>query len=279
MLEDKKKLADSNAFITQRKNRRMMDSFEKSKNRLFFLALITGIIIVTAIYFSLDISRIYSVSVINNHYLDKSEILSLSGIGKDDRYLLTLSSTVENRIKGNPFIKDCKVRHLDGNVIQIAVEEKKVIGYYNTTDGGYYILDDDSRVLMDSDNIHIISSVPCITGFTEEDITLMIKNLVNCDYSIINEISEIHNYPDLKYQNVELIMRDGNYIFTSMYGLDILNHYFDIESSYLSSEESCYYFEDISGNAYTSACPWNVPPEEETPADETATDTAADTTA
>ena len=130
------------------------------------------------------------------------------------------------------------------------------------SDHGFFILEDGNRIEMTNDNIHIISNVPLISGFNDEELSLIAKNFADCDYLIINEISEIHKYPELKYQDVELVMRDGNYIFTSVYGLNILNHYYDIESSYMSVENSCYYFEDISGNAYTSACPW-VPKVEE----------------
>ena len=73
---------------------------------------------------------------------------------------------------------------------------------------------------------------------------------------MINEISEIHYYPNLKFQDHELIMRDGNYIFTSVYGINRINKYYDIIASHYVDKNSCYYIEDISGTAYTSACPW-----------------------
>lgn len=262
MLEEQKKILDDNKFLNIRKNARIMDAYHKSKNKLFFLSVVTGFLIVCAIYFTLDISSIYSISVRSNNYLTKDEIVSLSGLNTSRKFLLTSASSVENKIRQNPFVKDVKVKKLDGSIIEINIEEKKVIGYCSGADHGFYLLDDDTRIDMTNENIHIIASVPLISGFNDEELTLMVKNFVDCDYAIINEISEIHKYPELKYQDVELIMRDGNYIFTSMYGLNILNHYYDIESSYLSSENSCYYFEDISGNAYTSACPW-VPKVEE----------------
>ena len=118
------------------------------------------------------------------------------------------------------------------------------------------VLETDERIPLNGDNLYLITKVPFLEGCTIEDVILIEKNMADCDYRIINEISEIHFYPQLKYQNLELIMRDGNYIFTSPYGLKILNHYFDMRSSHSSAEEGCYYFEDISGNAYTSACPW-----------------------
>lgn len=273
MLEEQKKIIDSNKFLNLRKNARLMDAYQRSKNRLFFLSVVLGFIIVCMIYFSMDVSNIFAISVRNNKYLTKDEVVELSKLNTSKKFLLTLTSFVESKVKANPFVKDCKVKLLDGSVVEITVEEKKVIGYCSGKDYGYYVLDDETRVDMDNDNVHIIANVPLITGFNEEEITLMIKNFADCDYEIINEISEIHKYPELKYQPVELIMRDGNYIFTSMYGINILNRYYDIESSYLSDENSCYYFEDISGNAFTSACPWVPVVEEVKPENAQNTDT------
>ena len=110
--------------------------------------------------------------------------------------------------------------------------------------------------------MYLITMAPIIEGFQKDDLILLEKNLAKCEPQIINEISEIHFFPEIKYQNVELIMRDGNYIFSSAYGLEILAHYHDIVSSYVQDAKSCYYFEDISGNAYTSACPWQKQEEE-----------------
>ena len=263
MLEEKKKLADENVFLKNRKLKKLSSGFEKKKSFCFFLSILSGIAIIALIYCFSASNNIYAISVHGNHYLNDEYIISLSGLSTDDNYLLTLFSGADKKVEEDPLIRECKVELADGNLIKITVEEKKLIGYSYIDDQNTLITEDDTRIPVTIDNLYLIEKAPLISGFSDEELILIEKNMADCDYKIINEISDIIAYPDLKYQNIELIMRDGNYIFTSVYGLNILNSYYDIESSYVSKEESCYYFEDISGNAYTSACPWNIETAEE----------------
>ena len=217
-----------------------------------------SLIIISLVYFLSSYSNIFRIVVSGNRYLKDEDIIRYSELTTDDKFLFTLPFVVENKIKNNPMIGNCVVKRLDNRLIEINVEEKKAICYKENNGKYQLILDNDERIDLDDTNNYLINYVPYIDGFTDDEIILIEKNLEECDYKIINEISEIHNYPELKYQNVELIMRDGNYIFTSVYGLNILNHYHNIQSSYISNNQICYYFEDISGNAYSSACPWEV---------------------
>lgn len=232
------------------------------KRICFLIGVILSLIIITTIYFISSHSNIYRITVRGNNYLKDEDIIKLSELDTDNKYVLTFPLLVENRIKTNPLVGNCTVSRLDDRLVEISVEEKKIICYKDNNGKYQLILADDERINLDNSNDYLINYVPYIEGFDDEQIKLIEKNIQECDYKIINEISEIHNYPDLKYQNVELIMRDGNYIFTSVYGLNILNHYHKIQSSYISNNKICYYFEDISGNAYSSACPWEVVEEE-----------------
>ena len=191
----------------------------------------------------------------------------MSGLSDRHKYLLTVPFIVENRIKENNIIEDCHVNLLDNRLVKIEVKEKKIVGY--ALENGLYVLvmNDGERSGLNSSNLYLISKVPLIEGFDEQEMKQLQKHLGECDREVIDQISEIHSFPQLKYQNLELVMADGNFIFTSVYGLNILEKYYDIESSFVSDRKQCYYFEDISGNAYTSACPWEEA--EETAVEET----------
>ena len=252
MLNEKRNLLDKNVLLNIRRNKKIGTINEKKKRYALILSVFLSLVIMAAVYLFSPGSKIYRITVEGNDYLSEEDIISLSGVTTEDRFLLTLPSAVERRVKTDPLIADCDVELLNGNLVRINVTEKKIIGY---------LLENGEGVL------YLISKVPIIEGFSNEDLILLEKNFATCDREIINEISEIHNYTPLKYQYVELVMRDGNFIFTSPYGLNLLNRYFDIESSYIREDHRCYYFEDISGNAYTSACPWE--PREEKPKEET----------
>lgn len=267
MLNEKRNLLDKNALLKIRRNRKIGTINEKKKRLALILSVFLSLLLMAAVYLLSSDSKIYRITVEGNSYLKENDIITLSGLTKEDRFLLTIPSVIEKRIEKDPLIEDCDVSLLNGRLVRITVKEKKIIGYLLDQGESVLLLETDERIPIEKERLYLISKVPIIEGFSNEDLVLLEKNFATCDEAIINEISEIHNYTPLKYQYVELVMRDGNFIFTSPYGLNLLNRYFDIESSYIREDHRCYYFEDISGNAYTSACPWE--PREEKPKDTT----------
>ena len=221
MLEEKKKILDTNSFLNTRKHKRILSIKEKNKRRYLILSVFLSLLIIGSIYFLSNKSNIFRIVVQGNNYISDEDILQLSKLSLNDKFLLTIPTFVEKRIKENSLIENCKVELLDGNLVRINVEEKKVIGYTYQDNKSVLVLQNDERIELDRSNLYVINNVPLIEGFSQEELVLLEKNLVDCDYDIINEISEIHYYPQLKYQYVQVIMRDGNYVFSSPYGLKL----------------------------------------------------------
>ena len=256
MLNEKEQILEENDFLNERINIKNNIMKERIKKRYFFISVFISLFVISLIYLLSDSSRIYRIVVSGNVYLSDEKIIEISGISTNDRYIFVNSGNVENKIKDNPIIDNCEVEVCKNRLVKISIVEKKIIGYSYEDENNVLILEDDSRVILKKEDLYLIEKVPLIEGFTKDSIILIEKNLKDVDYRTINEISEIHYYPALRFQNHELIMRDGNYIFTSVYGLPLINRYYEMESSYTSEGNKCYYIEDISGNAYTSACPW-----------------------
>ena len=263
MLNDKFKILKSNNFLNERKNAKIVSKYEKSKRNLLILSVFLSLVIVGALYLVLPISNVKGINVEGNIYLNDEDIIEDSSLKLTNKYIFINPKSVENKIKENVLINTCSVEKLDDQTIDIKVKEKKIIGYTFEDQQSVLIIDDDSRIVLDKNNLYLIGNVPLIEGFDKNKLILIEKNLSDVDYKMINEISEIHYYPLLKFQDHEIIMRDGNYIFTSVYGLDLINKYYEMSSSLASNEHNCYYVEDISGNAYVSACPWEPVEEEE----------------
>ena len=261
MLEDtnKKDLMENTTYVKNEKIKKQIIKFNRSKRFCFVLAIIICLGIIIGSYFLLPVSNVFSIAVSGNVYLQDKDIIKQSGITNETKFLLVNPIKVKEKILENKIIKDCEVKLSDNKLISIEVKENKIIGYMFIENECVLVLENNIRIPLDNENLYLINYVPLLEGFSNEDIILIGKNLKNIDYKIINEISEMHNYKDLKYQNVQIIMRDGNNIFASVYGLNILNSYYNIESSYASDEKHCIYFEDISQNAYVSACPWQEP--------------------
>ena len=242
-------------LLDLRKKRKQQSRFDRAKSRSFLFSIVLGFSIIVLIYFLSSVSNIYRIVANGNRYLKEEDIIAMSGLTTKDKFLLVFPKIYEKKIMADPLVESARIFKKDGRLIDIEVKEKKMLAYMQEADG-YSVLLEDGERLGTQDHPYLIDHVPYLDGFSEEEIELIVKNLRDCDQGTINEISEMHPYPDLKYQNVQLVMRDGNYIFTSAYGLPILNHYHDMKSSYVKDTQICYYFEDISGNAYSSACPW-----------------------
>ena len=256
MLDEKEKLLEKNSLFNLRKYMKKRTAYEKARSFYFGLSLFLSLLIICVIYFLSDVSNVYRITVTGNDYLKSEDIIAQSGLNYKSKFMLVITKKAEKSIKKNPLIEKVNVKKKEGRLIQIEVKEKTIIGYTMENGLNVLLLDDGEIIGIGKADLYLISSGPLIEGFDEDKRAVLIKELAKCERKVIREISEIHYYPALKYQNVEVIMADGNYIFTSAYGMDILNHYFDMKSSYPDFKHRCYYFEDISGNAYTSACPW-----------------------
>ena len=257
----KEEILKKNVLLDLRRKRKDQSRFDRAKNRSFVFSIVSGLLIIGLVYFLSSASNVYRIAVSGNRYLKDEDIIAMSQLTTKHKFLLVLPKIYEKKIAADPLIESARIAKKDGRLIDIEVKEKKMLAYLQG-DEGYTVLLEGNEQLNTENYPYVIDHVPYLDGFSEEEIELIAKNLRDCDQGTINEISEMHPFPELKYQNVQLVMRDGNYIFTSVYGLPILNHYHNIKSSYVKDTKICYYFEDISGNAYSSACPWE--PEEET---------------
>ncbi len=254
--ENRKELLDDNYLLNKRENSRQKTRFIRQKHRLFILGVFLGLLIFIALYLSLDISNIYDIKVNGNTYLSAEYYQKLSGLDTDDKYLLTISPLIESRIKKDPLIESVKVRLDDDMIITIEIQEKEVIGYIYE-DLPYLILSDASKVSLKEDYMDVILKVPFIEGYSDEELKLIAKGFKDMDPILINEISEIHKYP-FSYDDMmmEVVMRDGNYVYMSYYAMHLLDSYYAFASKIDSQKPVCIFIDDLSSSAYTSECPY-----------------------
>ena len=263
MLE-KDDILKENYLVKKRQASRDEKKYRGDKNRLFIVAVLLCIILLASLYLMSSRSKVYRVSVTGNVYLDDDYYRDLSGIGEDAIYYLTLDTNIQNAIASDPLVKSVTVDHLDHNVIGINVEEKKIIAYIYD-DEPYLIDEDGERIPMTTDYYDLISMVPIIEGYSIDEIKEIARGFKNVDDDMIAEISEIHKYPfSYDERMMEVIMRSGNYVYVSYYGLSLLNNYHGIEASLASDEDHvCIFLDEVTNSGYTSSCPfWQT--EEET---------------
>lgn len=258
MLEEKKReILDKNYLINKRKNVRLKTHFLAVKNRYFIFAIISSIIIVIMLYLISPSASVFKVIIKGNNYLNDMYYQELSGISDKDKYLLVITPLIERKMKADPIIESVSVKHLDHQLIEINVKEKEIIGY-TYDDIPNLILIDGTKLSLDDKYLHLISKVPLIEGYNDEELKTISSGFKKLNKDMINEISEIHRYP-FSYDDkmLEVIMRDGNYVYLSYYGLSLLNDYYSIASGINYNQENvCIFLDDVTNSGYVSECPY-----------------------
>lgn len=261
---DEKKIVNDNYLINKHKNKKRKKVFKAIKNFCFLCGIILGLIVLICLYFVSDYSKIYHISVHGNIYLKDKDIIKISGIDSDDRFILLIPNIIESRLNNSPYIENAKVEKLDGNLIKITVNEYKQVAYFYENYETKLLLINNDRISLNEDNLYLINNVPLLEGYVSEQIDNILRGFKQIDYSVINEISEIHRYPFSYDENMlEVIMKDGNFCFLSWTGLSMLNDYYKINSAFDKSQGNvCIYLDELTKSGYASSCPWqdtNIP--------------------
>ena len=266
MLEEKKEnILEDNYYLKKRKKARLKTRFLAIKNRLFILGIVFGILITAVLYLMLPSSEVYKVVVKGNEYLKDDYYINLSKIKDGDKFLLVNLNKVKNQISSSIIVDSVTVKRNNYNLIEINVKEKEIIGYTYEVEPKI-LLSDGSTINLENDYLNVIASVPLIEGYDEEGLKLIAIGFKKLDQKMIGEISEIHRYPFSYDENMlEVIMRDGNYLYLSYYSLSMLNEYYTIASGITVTEDkACIFLDEMTNSGYTSECPYWTKIEEKT---------------
>ena len=266
MLEEKKEnILEDNYYLKKRKKARLKTRFLAIKNRLFILGIVFGILITAVLYLMLPSSEVFKVVVKGNEYLKDDYYINLSKIKDGDKFLLVNLNKVKNKISSSSIVDSVTVKRNNYNLIEINVKEKEIIGYTYEVEPKI-LLSDGSTINLENDYLNVIASVPLIEGYDEEGLKLIAIGFKKLDQKMIDEISEIHRYPFSYDENMlEVIMRDGNYLYLSYYSLSMLNEYYTIASGITVTEDkACIFLDEMTNSGYTSECPYWTKIEEKT---------------
>ena len=244
------------------KEKRSNESFMKWKKPLFVVAILLGLFVVVLTFVNNDSNRIKGVAVSGNHYLDTRYVTELGGVNMKQCYYLVNTSAIRKKLLENPFISDAKVTHAPNNVILLEIEEKQPFGY-RYTEQAEVLFTDGTIGELDSSNMGVVASIPLINGFLEDEAVHLLSNAFReLKRETIESISEVNQY-ELNYDDhtLEVYMDDGNYVFSSYYGLPMLNSYNDIVSQ-MDEKGVCLFTDDGQKLAYRKVCPWNETPKQ-----------------
>lgn len=233
--------------------------FARAHRFLFPLAIGIGSLLLIVMYLFSSVSRIKVISVEGNRMLTNDQIRTLSGLKENGFYYGVIPAAVENRVAEDDMIAKCAVQLKDDRVVQITVTEEEPIGYRYDGDQPELLLKDGRVIPLKSSYMSIISRVPLITGFDEEEQThLLIEAFADVSQDVISDMAEITQYP-MSYddQTLEVQMRDGGYFFASYYSLDKINEYTQYAKAQ-TNKDYCFYSVEDTSVVSSRACPWNT---------------------
>lgn len=223
--------------MTVKKVRRRIFNFKKFFCFLLFLC----VLIVSGYYLSKE--PIKNIVVLGNTYISDEEIIETAKIDNYPSFVTTLSSSIKNRLKKNPIIKDVNVKKSLGYVLTIEVEEYKV--FFNIRSSNEYMLDNGDKLSELSYNI----DVPILINYVpDERLEKLTKKFNNVDYDTIMKISEIEYTPtDYDQERFLFYMRDGNEVYVTLNKIKEFGNYSKIKSQ-LGKKKGILYLD--SGNYF-----------------------------
>lgn len=223
--------------MTVKKVRRRIFNFKKFFCFLLFLC----VLIVSGYYLSKE--PIKNIVVLGNTYISDEEIIETAKIDNYPSFVTTLSSSIKNRLKKNPIIKDVNVKKSLGYVLTIEIEEYKV--FFNIRSSNEYMLDNGDKLSVLSYNI----DVPILINYVpDERLEKLTKKFNNVNYDTIMKISEIEYTPtDYDQERFLFYMRDGNEVYVTLNKIKEFGNYSKIKSQ-LGKKKGILYLD--SGNYF-----------------------------
>ena len=165
------------------------------------------------------------------NYVSRSELMKLTGLSYQDRFLTLDSQQIEENVLKHPLIIDATVKKKGFNQLFIEVQEKDVIGCVELDSGFRYVLSD-GQLVEDNQSVKVTCQGTVIYGLTNEALknsilTLFIQSVTKLDPIFVNLIKEISYEP--MYGDVNrfsLFLKDGNTIKVNSYSMvNKLNYY------------------------------------------------------
>ena len=204
-----------------------MEKKVKLKRKLKVISLVLAVLVLFLMYFlikflfSIKIQNIY---VRGNTYLNDDYIIEKAGLKDYPSYFKSMSMIIEDKLEDDTFIKKADVSKKFFGVVNIEVEENRVLFYKE--DSKVYVLESKDEV---KELPYKISTVGIINYIPDTIYDKFYNKYLKLDDEIINKISEI-KYDPSEYDDSRflLYMKDGNYVYLTITKFDNINYYNEI---------------------------------------------------
>lgn len=189
------------------------------------LILLLIISIISIVVFLLQNIKIQNIYIHGNVNLSDEYIINYLGLQDYPSYLSKVSLILENKLESNPYIKDATVKSKFFAVLDITINEEKVL-FYKNYDNKYVL---GSLKEVDVIPYEFINTPKVINYIPDTVYDMFINRFQRLDITVIDKISEIKFDPtDYDEERFLFYMVDGNYVYVTTTKLESINYYNDI---------------------------------------------------
>lgn len=236
---------DEKDYSTLKKEKKRKRKF-KRVIRVLVLLLLVGI------YFLTPFSNVKEIQVSDTVFINKSEIIELSKITKNSKFLL-----INNLFKpklNHEMIESYEIRNDYNGVIRLEVKEKKAIGYIVNAES-IDVISENGKLISFSNLEDYILNLPKVNSNDESFLKSLSNEMIKFTPQIISRISEV-DVLHLSYEKNTVVfhMEDGNKVYGSMKDLHLIENYNNILES-VNEKNQCIQLDESTNSAFKFKCP------------------------
>ena len=216
------------------------------------------VLICTFIYLFCPYTRIQAMICSGNYYFTPQQIYGIADVSVNRRTYLNLPQQMEKKLMANPLIESADV-YYDGQVLNLNVQEKTIIGYYEENGENFLLTSQGERIPVTSQTeLRTLVHYPLLADLSPEVMDSIAKEVREhpdqLTRSVFEKIAEILPWQESYDKNMlKLVLQDGNTVFTSIPSLFMMSTYQQVLAN-LQGENVCLMLDGDNGVVNKIAC-------------------------
>ncbi|MBF0579688.1 hypothetical protein IM774_07845 [Erysipelotrichaceae bacterium RD49] len=241
------------------------------KDRPIWMKVAMGVLIFllicTTVYLFCPYTKIQALVCSGNYYFTPQQIYGIANVSVNNRTYLHLPGQMAEKLEANPLIESANVSY-DGQVVNIAIKEKMIIGYYEENGENYLLTSQGERIpVTNTSELRTLVHYPLLVDLTPEVMNEIAKEVrehpEELTRSVFEKVAEILPWQESYDKNMlKLVLQDGNTVFTSIPSLFMMSTYQQVLTN-LHGESVCLMLDGDNGVVNNIGCSYiHLSPEE-----------------
>lgn len=193
-----------------------------------------------------------------NYYYTPQQIYQIAGVSINNRTYTHPAGALEKKLEENPLISSAQV-YREGQNLNISIQEKTIIGYYEKDGANYLVTSDNERIPIENQTeLRTLIHFPLLADLPDEDIKAIAREVRThpdlLTRPVLEKIAEILPWQESYDKHMlKLVLQDGNTVFTSINSLFMMSTYQQVLSN-LQGENVCLLLDGDNGVVNKVAC-------------------------